>query len=68
MLDPGSLLAKLEFAKFLHYKIGDNSAAVDKCNELILQTSQSPFDASTHDFSSTDYLEAAKRLLKLILD
>jgi hypothetical protein len=65
-LDDGSLLVRLEFAKFLWNEMKDGAFASNKCQEIIQKASAHPFPESNEDFSSADYSEAATRLLKEI--
>ena len=62
-VDADSLLAKLNYAKFLFRDAGDIKGAVAKCEEIIAKANSNPFPESDNDFSSEEYLEAATRLL-----
>lgn len=63
-LDQGSLLAMLDYAKFLLSEVGDSSAAEAKCNDIIGQATSNPFPSTDHDFSSDEYIAAARRVLE----
>lgn len=65
-LDEGSLLSKLDFAKFLVNDLRDVDLAAQKCREIIDSAVAEPFPESDDDFSSPDYIAAAKRLLSQI--
>jgi tetratricopeptide (TPR) repeat protein len=65
-LDEGSLLAKLEYAKFLWHEMGEAVLAREKCLEVIQAASSNPFPESDDDFGSDEYAEAANRLLNEI--
>jgi hypothetical protein len=62
-LDPGSLLAKLEFAKFLANELHEGRRAQEKCREIINAAKRNPFAESSDDFGSDEYIAAAQRLL-----
>jgi len=62
-LDPGSLLAKLHHAQFLCSEVGDRDAAIEKCNEIVAQATDSPFPETEGDFGSSEYIAAAQRVL-----
>jgi hypothetical protein len=62
ILDPGSLLAKLDYAKFLFRKIQDKKQANFKCDEIIEQAQSFPSQETESDFSSEQYIDAALRL------
>jgi len=63
-LDKGSLLAKLDYAKFLIEHVNDRDAALRKCEEIIGEATVRPFEESEDDFSSEQYIEAASRLIR----
>ena len=65
-LDKGSLLAKLDYAKFLFNQLGDGVSAQNKCNEIIAEATTNPFEETDDDFGSGMYIEAAKRILDAI--
>jgi hypothetical protein len=65
-LDRGSLLVRLEFAKFLWRGANDRQLAIDKCNEIVESASSHPFPESEDDFGSMEYSESALRLLEEI--
>jgi hypothetical protein len=52
ILDQGSLLAKLDYAKFLYNKMHDKKRASAKCDEIIHQAQKYPFQKTDDDFSS----------------
>jgi len=62
VLDKGSLLSKLEYAKFLLNEVGDNIYAQNKCNEIIMEATTHPFAETDDDFGSEEYIQAAKRI------
>ena len=62
-LDEGSLLTRLEHAKFLWKEAHDADLAIKKCIEIVQRASSHPFPGSEDDFSSAEYSEAATRLL-----
>lgn len=62
-LDHSSLLAKLEYAKFLAAEQQDVSGALAKCSEIIRDAREDPFPRSDNDFGSEDYAAAATRLI-----
>lgn len=61
-IDKGSLLAKLDHAKFLA-RLGKQEAAKEKCEQIISIANDSPFAETDADFSSEHYSEAARRVL-----
>lgn len=61
-IDKGSLLAKLDHAKFLA-RLGKQKAAKEKCEQIISIANDSPFAETDTDFSSEQYGEAARRIL-----
>lgn len=63
VLDTGSLLVKLEYAKFLLRELGERAAAIAKSEEIIAVALSNPFPESAEDFSSEEYIDAAKRIL-----
>lgn len=63
-LDAGSLLVKLDYAKFLLREMGDKAAAILKAEELIEAATACPFPGNDYDFSSDEYIEAGKRLIE----
>jgi len=63
LLDKDSLLAKLDYAKFLLKEMGDKSAALKKSQEIIEYAISFPFVGNDDDFSSEEYIEAAKRII-----
>ena len=65
-LDPGSLLAKLGYAKFLLSEVGNKGAALAKCEEIISAATASPFPSTADDFSSQEYIDAALRVVQQI--
>src|SRR5215210_3662965 len=65
-IDDGSLLVKLEFAKFLWNEMKDGSLASRKCREIIQIAARNPFPETDGDFSSAEYSTAAWRLLNEI--
>jgi hypothetical protein len=62
-LDSTSLLARLDYAKFLWNEIKDRQEALAKANSVIEIATQNPFPESEDDFSSEDYIKGAKRLI-----
>lgn len=62
-LDAGSLLAKLEFAKFLVNELREFDLAEQKCHEIIDIAARHPFAETEEDFGSSEYAAAAQRLL-----
>ena len=62
-LDKGSLLAKLDYAKFLSNELRDGLSARNKCNEIIAEATSRPFEETDGDFGSEEYIAAAKRIL-----
>ena len=62
ILDATSLLAKLDYAKFLLDEVGDKVAAEAKCDEIISAATSHPFAGCDDDFSSDEYIEAATRI------
>lgn len=65
-IDPGSLLCKLEYARFLFQEAGDKDSATKKCMDLIALAQREPFGETDDDFSSEQYIDAAKRILEKI--
>ncbi len=61
-IDPGSLLAKYEHAKFLLEEISDTHATIEKCDEIIRIAHEKPFLETDDDFSSEQYINAANNL------
>ncbi|KRC31840.1 hypothetical protein ASE28_11885 [Acidovorax sp. Root219] len=66
-IDTGSLLAKLDHAKFLA-KMGRHGAAKEKCEQIISIAKETPFAETDADFSSDQYIDAADRVLSEIED
>lgn len=62
VIDKGSLLAKLDHAKFLA-RLGKQEMAKEKCEQIISIANDSPFAESDTDFSSEQYSEAARTVL-----
>jgi hypothetical protein len=67
-LDKGSLLAKLNHAKFLFQKIKDKKKSINKCDEIIKNAQEHPFPSTDEDFGSQEYLNYALQLKKEIQD
>ena len=65
-LDATSLLAKLDYAKFLLDEVGDKVTAEAKCGEIIATATSHPFPGTDDDFSSDEYIEAATRVINKI--
>lgn len=65
-LDAGSMLAKLDYAKFLLNEVGDFSAARAKAESILAATEHAPFAETEDDFGSQEYVDAARRLLASI--
>ncbi len=63
LIDVGSLLVKLDYAKFLLKEMGNKTAAINKSQEIIENATLFPFPKSDGDFSSDQYIEAAKRII-----
>jgi hypothetical protein len=66
-IDSGSLLAKLEHAKFLNNQPESSEDVIKKCDEIIYQANLHHFEETDDDFSSAQYIEAASNLKKSIL-
>jgi hypothetical protein len=62
-LDPGSLLAKLHYARFLLHEANDPQAAASKAQALLALIEIAPFAETEDDFGSEQYGDAAHRLL-----
>jgi hypothetical protein len=65
-LDKGSLLDKLNYAKFLFVEFGDPVLAKQKCLEIIDDANSRPFPESDDDFGSDYYINSAKNILQNI--
>jgi tetratricopeptide (TPR) repeat protein len=63
LIDVGSLLVKLDYAKFLLKEMGNKTAAISKSQEIIDSATSFSFPESSGDFSSDQYIEAAKRVI-----
>jgi hypothetical protein len=62
-LDSTSMLAKLDYAKFLLNEVGNRSAAAAKAELILAMTCSAPFPGTHDDFGSDEYADAAQRLL-----
>jgi predicted Zn-dependent protease len=60
--DPGSLLSRLHYAEFLGDILGDKSAAIAKCEEVIRLTQENPSSHTEGDYSSDEYMARASEL------
>ena len=65
-LDAGSLLTRLEYAKFLANELSEGHLATMKCRDIIDEAGRRPFAETADDFGSADYAAAAQRLLEEI--
>lgn len=63
LIDVGSLLVKLDYAKFLLKEMGNKTAAINKSQIIIDYATSFPFVGNDDDFSSEEYIEAAKRIV-----
>lgn len=63
LIDVGSLLVKLDYAKFLLNEMGNKTAAINKSQEIIDYATLFPFPRRDGDFSSDQYIKAAKCVL-----
>jgi hypothetical protein len=67
-IDPTSLLAKYEHAKFLLNELSDPDAAIKKCDEILHMANESPFMETDDDFGSDHYVEAINHLRLSAID
>lgn len=65
-MDPTSLLARLQFAKFLAHA-GERPRAIAECDSIVKVTEEAPFEESEGDFSSDYYAREARRLKETFL-
>ena len=62
-LDPGSQLARLDYAKFLLNELGDLPAAAMRAEAILAELKNAPFAETDNDFSSDHYIAAAESVL-----